>query len=101
MNKRKGYGLFKLIIFIICVFIGVILIILIWLYLICLKKKRKFDLLGFLISGVFLKVFYNILFKVIDGFFLEKLFGSGIFGFVFKGIFEFDGKIVVVKVFNF
>ncbi|XP_056687873.1 putative receptor-like protein kinase At3g47110 [Spinacia oleracea] len=89
----------KIIIPIICSFIGVFsMVTCIWLYLKSRIKKRKSTSSAALVKEPFLKVSYGMLFKATDGFSPANVLGSGTFGSVFKGM--LDERTVAVKVLN-
>ncbi|KAK9725010.1 hypothetical protein RND81_05G115400 [Saponaria officinalis] len=97
-RKRHMSRAIKLIILIVCTVVGA-LILSLWFYLTCARKKKKLDSSAQVIMrGTFSKVSYSMLLKATDGFSAEKLLGKGSFGSVFEGI--LNGKPVAIKVLN-
>ncbi|XP_040994347.1 probable LRR receptor-like serine/threonine-protein kinase At3g47570 [Juglans microcarpa x Juglans regia] len=69
-----------------------------FLYVSCLKRKRKVSILSS--SRYFLSnISYQSLLKATNGFSSAKLVGVGGFGSVYKGILDESGTIIAVKVF--
>ncbi|KAK9725027.1 hypothetical protein RND81_05G116700 [Saponaria officinalis] len=97
-RKRHMSRAIKLIILIVCTVVGT-LILSLWFYLTCARKKKKLDSSAQVIMrGTFSKVSYSMLHKATEGFSAEKLLGEGSFGSVFEGI--LNGKPVAIKVLN-
>ncbi|XP_074282405.1 uncharacterized protein LOC141606917 [Silene latifolia] len=96
-KKRIMSHTLKLIIPIVCAFIGVVAISA-GLYVASIKKRKTPLLSGLTMGNATMKVSYDMLLKATAGFSSANLLGMGSFGSVFKGI--LDGKTVAVKVLN-
>ncbi|XP_074282402.1 uncharacterized protein LOC141606915 [Silene latifolia] len=96
-KKRIMSHTLKLIIPIVCAFIGVVAISA-GLYVASIKKRKTPLLSGLTMGNATMKVSYDMLLKATTGFSSANLLGIGSFGSVFKGI--LDGKTVAVKVLN-
>ncbi|XAR52743.1 Non-specific serine/threonine protein kinase [Bertholletia excelsa] len=66
-----------------------------------LKKKRKFESGAALLKEPLVRVTYEQLFKVTNGFSTQSMIGLGSFGSVYRGILDLNGEVVVaIKVLN-
>ncbi|PKI70792.1 hypothetical protein CRG98_008822 [Punica granatum] len=76
-----------------------LLLILVLLYILWCKRQRKAAASEFSRDGLW-KVSYQSLLKATNGFSSINLIGSGSFGLVFRGVFDWNQTIVAVKVLN-
>ncbi|KAG8646031.1 hypothetical protein MANES_10G114650v8 [Manihot esculenta] len=98
-SKRRLTTKLKIIIFAVCVVIGVALL------FICLllwrnSKKRKGEAASLFDGKSLLKLSYQSLLKATNGFSPDNLIGVGSFGSVYKGILDQEGMVIAVKVLN-
>lgn len=98
-KKRKLTLALKVIISIVSGFLGIALLVS-FLVIRNLQKKRKEPSSSSSSEDLLLKVSYQSLLKATDGFSPANLIGEGSFGSVYKGILDQDGKMVAVKVLN-
>ncbi|OWM88836.1 hypothetical protein CDL15_Pgr020790 [Punica granatum] len=76
-----------------------LLLILVLLYILWCRRQSKTTMSKFSRDGL-LKVSYQSLLKATNGFSSINLIGSGSFGSVFRGVFDWNQTVVAVKVLN-
>ncbi|XP_043694519.1 probable LRR receptor-like serine/threonine-protein kinase At3g47570 [Telopea speciosissima] len=98
-TKREKSNVFRIVLVIIGVVLGVLLISSLLIYF-WIRRSRSKPPSTPLIGDQFLKLSYKELFQATGGFSSANFIGSGSFGSVYKGIIDQDDTIVAVKVLN-